>query len=85
MGINVSTMMDNLDIDTRYPPGTKFITHDDNTYILLGYSSDSDNLICIKNNHYIDNNNEQFMILHEHIKKILYIPKIINHNKRFYE
>ena len=78
MGATISNMFENFNLDANDSlfPGTKFIATDNNTYIFLGYSTDMNNLICIKSDK-IYNDYKQYVFSHNDIKQIIYISKPI--------
>jgi hypothetical protein len=84
MGASITNMMGNLNLNTNESlfPGTKLKAVDNNIYILLGYSSDMNNLICIKDgNMYNGHNITSFTI--DNIKQIIHVSKPINYQKKF--
>lgn len=62
--------------DEPFFPGTKFIGTDNNTYIFLGYSTDMNNLICIKDINLYNGHNVT-KLTHDDIKQIIFLSKPI--------
>ena len=69
----ISNQLSELNVNNlNLSPGSKFkVINDDTIYILLGNSSDINNIICVKENNN-NNNHNQYIFSKNNISEIIY-------------